>query len=482
MGLRRKHLGTDNLVRDNLPAAQASRRRGIAGRKSLSAELERLHSFHGYCARFSSDLAEAAILQYTRPGQSVFDPFCGSGTSLVAAAAHRRRAVGCDIDLLAGMLSSVKCAARPLQQYQRWKQPFVRRVADAIRNIAEHWGSNGCRARPLPGSVLHVGSLQLPIPVFAELNYWFPPQVVAALSAIATEARGCDDPHFQQVALIALSSCIISKWPTTLSYAVDIDHTRPHRRLQRIPLDRVLGTYLRRLDRAVWCLGQLHGIYASAGAADPADRPLRVICPHDARQPLEDAPAGSQSLILTSPPYFNAVDYPRSHRASVCWMNGHDAAELVSRSQYIGLRYAGGFDAEQWLRQHSEIRRLFPSHLSPQQPLGRRLCAFYADLEQVLHQSWRALRPGGHALYVIGDNVVRGRRIGAPAVLAALGRCAGLELIQSRPRTIASDRRRFPTGPFGFDGPMTHEHCVVFRKPMEHHKGVRIGGSTRARI
>jgi hypothetical protein len=324
--------------------------------------------------------------------------------------------------------------------------------------------------------------MHLAVPVFAELNYWFPPQVVAALSAIAAEARRCDDPHLQQVALIALSSCIISKWPTTLSYAMDIDHTRPHRRLQRIPLNRVLGTYLRRLERTVWCLGQLHQIYAAADAADPADRPARVTYPHDARQPLEAAPAGSQSLILTSPPYFNAVDYPRSHRASVCWMNGHDPAELVSRRQYIGLRYAGGFDADQWLRQHSEIRRLFPPHLSPQQPLGRQLCAFYADLQQVMQQSWRALRPGGHIVCVIGDNVVRGRRIGAPTVLAALGRCAGLELVQSRPRAIASDRRRFPTGPFGFDGPMTHEHCVVFRKPPERRKGVRIESSTQARI
>jgi DNA modification methylase len=43
--------------------------------------LESLHRFHPYCARFPSELVEAALEKYTKPGDSVFDPFCGSGTT-----------------------------------------------------------------------------------------------------------------------------------------------------------------------------------------------------------------------------------------------------------------------------------------------------------------------------------------------------------------------------------------------------------------
>jgi DNA modification methylase len=46
--------------------------------------LESLHRFHSYCARFPSEIVEVALEQYTVPGDSVFDPFCGSGTTLVA--------------------------------------------------------------------------------------------------------------------------------------------------------------------------------------------------------------------------------------------------------------------------------------------------------------------------------------------------------------------------------------------------------------
>jgi hypothetical protein len=38
-------------------------------------------------------------------------------------------------------------------------------------------------------------------------------------------------------------------------------------------------------------------------------------------------------------------------------------------------------------------------------------------------------------------------------------------------------RRRFPVGPFGFDGPMTHEYTVAFHKP-----GLRRKGRLEAKI
>lgn len=434
--------------------------------------LESLHRFHGYCARFSSELAEAAIRQYSRAGDSIFDPFCGSGTTLVGALATGRMAVGGDIDSLAGLLSLVKCEARPKASYQRWHQQFLKKVTAALKQIEGGWAKADMQALK-PGSIIRVGCLQLDIPVFPELNYWFPPQTVAALAAISAAARGCREPHYEQVALVALSACILAKWPNTLSYAMDVDHTRPHRRVQRISLDRVLTTFERRLNRTISALGGLQRVYADAGVGAAAGRPVRVVFPHDAREPLGAVPDGSQALVLTSPPYFNAVDYPRSHRVSVCWMNGHAPAELVSRKEYIGLRYAGGFAADTWLNERTELRRVFPSHLPAEDPVGRRLCAFFADLERVLEQSWRVLKPGGHAVYVIANNVIRGERVRAHSVLIGLARHIGFELIESKPRRIAYDRRRFPVGPFGFDGPMTHEHRIVFLKPKRPTTGKR---------
>jgi len=78
---------------------------------------EPLHRFHPYCARFPFEIVEAILERYTKPGDSVFDPFCGSGTTLVASLAHRRGVIGTDIDVLAGLLSEVKCSPRPPERY-----------------------------------------------------------------------------------------------------------------------------------------------------------------------------------------------------------------------------------------------------------------------------------------------------------------------------------------------------------------------------
>jgi len=307
--------------------------------------------------------------------------------------------------------------------------------------------------------------LELHVPKFPQLNYWFPPQLIAALAAIAEAAHQCQEPHYERVALISLSASIIAKWPTTLSYAMDIDHTRPHRGLQRFTLDRVLTTYVKRLDRSLACLGMLHNVYRDAGVLGTLTDFSRITYPHDARNPSPAIQDESQMLVITSPPYFNAVDYPRAHRMSVCWMNGYAPSHLASRRDYIGLRRGAEFVPDDWLQARPAIRSLLPAVILDRGSLGKRLCAFFADLETVLAQIWRVLRPGGHAVFVIGDNVIKGERIASHSALVALAQGIGFVEIDTKSRAIASRHRRFPIGPFGFDGPMTHEYLVVLRKP-----------------
>jgi DNA modification methylase len=426
------------------------------------SSLELLHRFHPYCARFPSEIVEAALEQYSKPGDSVFDPFCGSGTTLVASLVKKRKVVGIDIDPLAVIISDVKCMPLAPEQYATWRDQFAAQVVRDFGRLSQAWRP---RPPPRPGAVWSFGTLKLPIPTWPELNHWFPPQVIAALSTIAEAAHQCRERHCERVALISLSASIIAKWPNTLSYAMDVDHTRPHRRVQRFTLDRVLTTYLRRLDRSIACLSRLYDVYRESGTLQTALEAPPVVSRHDAREPLPAIPDESQALIVTSPPYFNAVDYPHAHRLSMCWMNGYAPAALASRQRYIGLRYAGKFDAAAWLQAHPEVCRILPISLLDHASLARRLCAFLADLEAVLVQAWRVLRPGGHALFVIANNVIKGERIRSHAVLAELAQKLGFVAIETTTRAIAGLRRRFPVGPFGFNGPMTHEHLVVLRKP-----------------
>jgi len=81
------------------------------------------HTFYRYPARFSPKFVRQVIEQFTDPGDLVFDPFMGGGTTLVEALALGRHAVGTDISSLATFISKAKTTVfsdRELRILERW--------------------------------------------------------------------------------------------------------------------------------------------------------------------------------------------------------------------------------------------------------------------------------------------------------------------------------------------------------------------------
>jgi len=87
------------------------------------------HGFYRYPARFSPAFVRAVIEEFTRPGDIVFDPFMGSGTTLVEASTMGRRAAGTDVSSLAVFLAKAK-TSRPSQTdisaVNDWIEQFLR--------------------------------------------------------------------------------------------------------------------------------------------------------------------------------------------------------------------------------------------------------------------------------------------------------------------------------------------------------------------
>ena len=66
------------------------------------------HTFYGYPARFSPNFPREVISQFTSHGDTILDPFMGSGTTMVEALVAGRDAIGVDINPLASFLTRVK--------------------------------------------------------------------------------------------------------------------------------------------------------------------------------------------------------------------------------------------------------------------------------------------------------------------------------------------------------------------------------------
>lgn len=92
--------------------------------------------------QFPSELAERCVLAFTKPGDVVLDPFCGVGTSVVAAMGHGRIGVGIDssgdyVALARDRMARFEKGELPLR---RAGQP-VRKPKDgeAVARVPEDW-------------------------------------------------------------------------------------------------------------------------------------------------------------------------------------------------------------------------------------------------------------------------------------------------------------------------------------------------------
>ena len=69
---------------------------------------QHVHVIHKYPARMVPQIARFFIKKYSKTGDTIIDPFVGSGTVLVESKILGRNAVGVDINPLAYMISSAR--------------------------------------------------------------------------------------------------------------------------------------------------------------------------------------------------------------------------------------------------------------------------------------------------------------------------------------------------------------------------------------
>ena len=69
------------------------------------------------------ELAKRCILNFTQPGERVYDPFMGSGTTAVAAVETEREYTGSEIDTATYTLAQGRLAALATQEELPWGEP-----------------------------------------------------------------------------------------------------------------------------------------------------------------------------------------------------------------------------------------------------------------------------------------------------------------------------------------------------------------------
>ncbi|MCC8959648.1 methyltransferase domain-containing protein [Bradyrhizobium sp. Pear77] len=98
------------------------------------------------------------------------------------------------------------------------------------------------------------------------------------------------------------------------------------------------------------------------------------------------------------------------------------------------------------------------------------LAHYIEDMRQAVAEAARVLKPGGRAIYVVGENTVRGTFIPNAKIVSAVAERAGLKNETRRVRLLPANRRYLPppsagSGQEPLDGRMRREVILSFSKP-----------------
>jgi hypothetical protein len=178
--------------------------------------------------------------------------------------------------------------------------------------------------------------------------------------------------------------------------------------------------------------------------------------------------SGSIDLVLTSPPYLNAIDYMRCSKFSLVWM-GHSIGDLRQiRAESVGTEASSkkALDAA-WVQSLIGKLALKPALSSRDRAL---LATYVWDMGSALGEACRVLRHGGRAVYVVGDTTSKGTFIRNSKIVVAVAERHGLCLVSRQSRALPANRRYLPPPKRAsrnemMDARMRNEVVIAFRKP-----------------
>ncbi|MEX9873970.1 DNA methyltransferase [Providencia rettgeri] len=255
---------------------------------------EHLHSLHPYPAKFIPQIPRKAIQQWTIPGDVVYDPFNGCGTTVLEASLAGRQGIGTDNNAIAILASKAKTTN------------YTQKDFDTLENF---------RDRILNGLDFAADRPDL-IPQNKNFHYWFDSTITNRLASLKGIILEENNPI--QTLLLAIFSSIIVR----VSYQdSDTRYSRIERKIHPREVDTIF-------------LSRLNDVLKQLPTLLKRDRGDVNIFQADSRHVpfIKDE---SVSLIVTSPPYLNAYDYHKYHRQRLHWIGGDDSVKFA-RDNEIG--------------------------------------------------------------------------------------------------------------------------------------------------
>ncbi|WP_175898665.1 DNA methyltransferase [Burkholderia vietnamiensis] len=348
------------------------------------------HDLHPYPAKFIPQLPGTFVSLLSSRGELVFDPFGGSGTTALEAIRLGRRAVSLDANPVAALIGRVKTA---------------RVSAEATAELHLLHGALRALLPTLPRNPAEtVAKYAQFAPLITNREKWFPDSSFGELAHIRQRIAALEDNTAKDIVSLALSR-------TVLAASFQDSETRYKSVPRDIPVGETTKRFIREFELVMRSVAR-NAAATRYGVSYFLTGDVRAI-------PKDGLPDGSVDLIVTSPPYGNAMDYHLYHRFRLLWL-GHDPiafGKLEIGSHLKHQRESSGFDT------------------------------YHGDMMAALEGMSRVLKRGRYAVLVIGDSVYEGTTYDTARILAGDAERLGFDAADVFEREVHKIKRSFtPAG------------------------------------
>lgn len=414
------------------------------------------HGLHSYPARMIPQIPDALLDYYKSEGEigegdTVYDPFSGSGTTAVEARLHGLHAEANDINPLACILSRTKATPLDVPDLKAARDDLLDGLHDDLRAVQRAYADDSLDLDEEP----------------AVRDGWFPEPQLYELWEI--RGRIDDLEAAYDPAIVRFFRVVLSSITRKVSYQRNGEYKRyrmpEEKRAEHDPdvydlfrsklstnLD-LMETFSQRVD---------HDLDTTIHYADS-----RTATEND--DPVEE---NSASIVITSPPYGDhstTVAYGQFSQdpAIIAGRHGYDEMRSVDK---VGL---GGTESD--LEPIEDLESWSPSFGATMDALrekdGRAEDAmdFVRDYYEVMKETAKILEPGQPAAWVVANRTMS--RINIPTHLITRELCEhiGYEHEVTLPREIPTKTLPWENAPENVEGTkgdlMANENIVVMRSP-----------------
>ena len=398
------------------------------------------HCFHIYPAMMIPQIARNLIKLYGKEGDLLFDPYCGSGTSLVEGRLAGMDVSGTDLNPTARIIARAKSINYDLGNL---KKDMAELNIDLLEELTQATDVN---SYPEPEHV-----------TFERLKDWFPEKSIAEVSHCLQKIRKIEDEDNRLFHLIALSECLrlisFQRNGEFKLYRIEMEKRDEHY-VELYPL------LQKRLQR------NYAGLEEFQNSLKTKDGHVSVHGFNTVTENGEHLLVRKPDIVVTSPPYGDSgttVAYAQFSWLTNVWLGlDGQAAGALDRSLMGGRKTTveplGCKPMDEAILSISKIH----------EKRATEVMHFYSEYFESIRNVASIVNEGGYACYVVGNRTVKGIQLPTDQFTAWAFEQCEFEYVKTYLRDIPNKRMPSKNSPSNKAGKkvstMHKEYLVVVKK------------------